>query len=88
VRLENKTDPTEKKYYRKKYSKEPSFDMEDVVAPKEKPALNTKLTQLDTLDLLLKGYDIKKIAEIRNLDEKIIKDHTAFLTSKKLWKKK
>jgi len=48
--------------------------------------LNTKLTQLETLELYSKGYQIEQIAEARGLNSQAIEDHLAYLREKGLIK--
>jgi len=88
TRLENKIQTKKNIHYRSKQKKEISFDIENIQPPKKNNPLITKLTQLDTLELLNKGFDKKKISEIRKLKENIISDHIVFLRKKGLWKKK
>jgi ATP-dependent DNA helicase RecQ len=52
----------------------------------EKKTLSTKLTQLETLDLFLKGKSIAEIAAEREMAEKTIYGHLEFLIEKSLIK--
>ena len=53
---------------------------------KPRSSLNTKLTQLETLELYNKGAEIDKIAEIRGLNRDTIINHLCFLIEKGLIK--
>ncbi len=53
---------------------------------KEKSAINTKLTQLETLELYQKGYTIEQIAQYRELTVGTIVNHLCFLFKKNLVK--
>ena len=57
-----------------------------VVEPEEKSGLNTKLTQLETLDLFKQGFDIARIAKERDLSKDTIVDHFCFLFEKNILK--
>jgi ATP-dependent DNA helicase RecQ len=46
--------------------------------------LSTKLTQLETLDLLTKGLNIDEVATAREVERKVIVDHIKFLIKKGL----
>ncbi len=61
-------------------------EIEDFELPAEKPEnkLSTKLTQLETLDLWLKGYKPAQIAKERELAETTIYEHLAYLIEKKM----
>lgn len=52
----------------------------------KKDIMNTRLTQLDTLDLYIKGSNLKEIAQKRGLTEGTISEHVCFLVEKKLIK--
>ncbi len=52
----------------------------------KKNIMNTKLTQLETLDLYIKGCGIKEIAEKRGLTDGTVSEHLCFLIEKKLIK--
>jgi ATP-dependent DNA helicase RecQ len=58
----------------------------EVELPSKKPAskLSTKLTQLETFDLLNQGLSISQIIEARGITEKTIYEHIAFLAAKGL----
>ncbi|HRH32893.1 MAG TPA: RecQ family ATP-dependent DNA helicase [bacterium] len=58
----------------------------EVELPSKKPAskLSTKLTQLETFDLLNQGLSISQIIEARGITEKTIYEHIAFLAGKGL----
>ncbi len=68
----------------KKRKKNEFADFEKVKV--EKKTLNTKLTQLETLDLFNKGYDPAAIAATRNFAVGTIYDHLIFLIEKGLIK--
>jgi ATP-dependent DNA helicase RecQ len=53
---------------------------------KKRSTLNTKLTQLETLELYQKGYTAEEIAQYRELSLGTIADHICFLLKKKLIK--
>ena len=53
--------------------------------PDASSGLSTKLTQLETMDLYIKGMKIPKIAEIRGVKEETIIDHIAYLIEKKIF---
>lgn len=55
-----------------------------VEAPDKKAKLPTKLTQLETFDLLNKGYSVEKIAEERGLTASTVINHLCFLIEMKL----
>ncbi|MDD5071165.1 MAG: RecQ family ATP-dependent DNA helicase [Patescibacteria group bacterium] len=60
-------------------------NLDDMVEkPSSKPALSTKLTQLETFDLYNKGLAIEAIAEERKLTVGTIVGHLIFLMEKKL----
>ncbi|MDD5528143.1 MAG: RecQ family ATP-dependent DNA helicase [Patescibacteria group bacterium] len=59
-------------------------DFDDIKV--EKKTLNTKLTQLETLDLFNKNYDVAGIAGARGLTVNTICEHLAFLVEKGLIK--
>jgi len=63
-----------------------TYDMTDEPKSQDKPkkVLSTKLTQLETFDLYNHGYDIKAMAEARDLTENTIVEHLCFLIDKKL----
>ncbi len=75
-----------------KYMAFPTADGSEVEVelPSEKPAnkLSTKLTQLETFDLLNQGLSISQIMEARNMSEKTVKEHIDFLEKKGLKIKK
>ncbi len=58
----------------------------EVEITSEKPIhkLSTKLTQLETLDLIQKGLSIEQIAQARNISKNIVMDHITFLQNKGL----
>jgi len=61
--------------------------LDDIVEkPSSKPALSTKLTQLETFDLYNKGLAIEAIAQERKLTTGTIVGHLIFLMEKKLIK--
>jgi len=61
--------------------------LDDIVEkPSSKPALSTKLTQLETFDLYNKGLAIETIAQERKLTTGTIVGHLIFLMEKKLIK--
>ena len=57
-----------------------------VTEPERRPLLNTKLTQLETLELYNKGFSIKKVVDERGLKIGTIVAHICFLIEKKLIK--
>jgi ATP-dependent DNA helicase RecQ len=69
------------RFYNKKYE-ETNFSEIKV----EKKTLNTKLTQLETLDLFNKNYEVAAIAGARGLTTNTIYEHLAFLVEKNLIK--
>ncbi len=54
--------------------------------PEKKPTLNTKLTQLETLELFNQGLEIRSIAQQRGLTSRQVVDHLCFLIEKGLIK--
>jgi ATP-dependent DNA helicase RecQ len=76
-----KADKYKKRFYSKK-SEEADFGEIKV----EKKTLNTKLTQLETLDLYNKGKTVTEIAAERELTENTIYNHLEFLIEKNLIK--
>jgi ATP-dependent DNA helicase RecQ len=62
-------------------------EISDISNKKIEGKLSTKLTQLETFELLNKGMSIDEIAAARNLDRKTIEEHIKFLKDKKLLKK-
>jgi len=58
----------------------------EVELASEKPVhkLSTKLTQLETLELINQGLRIEQICQARNISKKIVMDHITFLQSKGL----
>ncbi len=75
--------------YNKKYTKNKitSENLDDIVKePSSKPALSTKLTQLETLELHNKGLSPATIAKKRELNIGTIVGHIIFLIEKKLIK--
>ena len=54
----------------------------EVAPPHKTPILNTKLTQLETLELFKKNLSIEEIAKQRNLKESTIIDHLCYLIEK------
>lgn len=58
----------------------------EVEIASEKPVhkLSTKLTQLETLELINQGLSIEQISQARNISKKIILDHITFLQNKGL----
>ncbi len=58
--------------------------VEVVAAAKPAGKLSTKLTQLETLDLINKKLSLEQIAAARELPEKAIADHIVFLIEKNL----
>ncbi len=71
-----------------KYMAFPTAEGRDVEVeiPHEKPAskLSTKLTQLETLELINKGLSVKQVADARGITEKEVHDHLEFLEKKGL----
>lgn len=59
------------------------FDDSDLIV-KKKEKLNTKLTQLETFDLFLKGMQVQEIMKSRGLDETTVVDHLVYLIEKGL----
>lgn len=66
-------------------AKKYDFDPE-IAAPKKGSSLNTKLTQLETLELFNKGLSFAAIAQERDLKEVTIINHICFLIEKNLIK--
>jgi len=62
-------------------------EITDISDRKAEGKLSTKLTQLETFDLLNKGMSIDEIATARGLDRKTVEAHIQFLKDKKLIKK-
>lgn len=60
----------------------------EVEAPKPTHKLSTKLTQLETFDLLNQGLSIKQIAQAREISEVTVLEHIDFLEKKGLKVKK
>lgn len=58
----------------------------EFVVTKPQPALSTKLTQLETLELYNKGKDVKKIAKLRELSRSTVINHLSYLIEKGLIK--
>ena len=56
----------------------------NVDLPKKGSSLNTKLTQLETLELYNKGLKVEDIAKKRNLSTEAVVDHLRFLAKKGL----
>lgn len=58
----------------------------EVELASEKPVhkLSTKLTQLETLELINQGLRIEQICQARNISKKIVMDHITFLQNKGL----
>lgn len=56
----------------------------EVPAPKPAHKLSTKLTQLETFDLLNQGLSIQQIAAAREISEDVVKEHIEFLEKKGL----
>jgi len=83
VKIEERPEQVAKKfYYRKKAGEKTNFDEIKV----ERKTLNTKLTQLETLDLFNKGKNIKEIAENRGILAGTVAEHLSFLIEKNLIK--
>ncbi len=70
--------------WKNKRDEKSGADFDDIKV--EKKTLSTKLTQLETLDLFLKGNDVPAIAVARELKENTIYEHLIFLIEKKLIK--
>lgn len=71
-----------KKFFKKKNSEErPSGEFK---VSEKKNILNTKLTQLETLELFNKGLDVAEIARRREFTQSTVVDHLCFLAEKKL----
>jgi len=68
--------------YHRQSEKKDNLRTDFDVKIENKTSLNTKLTQLETLEYYNKGYDLEKIAKIRDLDLKTIKEHVEFLKNK------
>jgi ATP-dependent DNA helicase RecQ len=62
-------------------TKEKEFE---VKAPNKKTGLNTKLTQLETLELYNKGFKIDEIAVMREIKKETVMNHLCFLVEKKI----
>jgi ATP-dependent DNA helicase RecQ len=60
----------------------------EVAPPKKDSMINTKLTQLETLELYNEGLSIKEISKERKLKEDTIINHLVFLIEKKILKNK
>lgn len=56
----------------------------EIMEPKQKVKLSTKLTQLETFDLCNKGMGIEEMAQARGLTKGTIIQHLCFLMEKKL----
>lgn len=56
----------------------------EIESPKPTHKLATKLTQLETFDLLNQGLSISQIAEARNISETTVQEHIEFLKKKGL----
>jgi ATP-dependent DNA helicase RecQ len=67
-----------------KWEKTPKADFDNIKV--EKKTLSTKLTQLETLDLYLKGRSILEIAKEREIQENTVYNHLEFLIEKGLIK--
>jgi len=61
-------------------------EISELTIKKGEAKLNTKLTQLETFELLLKGKSIEEISKIRDLEKSAIIKHIKFLIDKKLIK--
>ena len=61
-------------------------EVNNIAEKREGVKLSTKLTQLETFDLLMKGKGIDEIAKIRGLDRANVISHIKFLIDKKLVK--
>ena len=71
-------------YYHKKKKDDGESNFDEIKV--EKKTLNTKLTQLETLDLFTKGKGIEEIAKARELVVGTVVEHLCFLISKGLIK--
>ena len=71
-------------YWNKKVETKVKADFEEMKVKKE--VMPTKLTQLETLDLFLKGKGIEEIAAARELTVNTVTDHLCFLVEKGLIK--
>lgn len=83
-RLEKKEPRQE--YKKKRFKKNIGKESKDFNVSEKKNILNTKLTQLETLDLYNKGMNINEIAKKRGLVRSTIIDHLSFLIEKSLIK--
>lgn len=61
-------------------------EVNDIAEKREGAKLSTKLTQLETFDLLMKGKSLEDIARERSLEKKQVIEHIKFLVDKKLIK--
>ncbi len=61
-------------------------DVNEYAEKKSTNKLSTKLTQLETYDLLLKGKSIEQVATMREIEPKQVISHIKFLVDKKLVK--
>ncbi len=84
---------SEAKIKQKKYNKDYQYLSKksentefNVALPDKKLGLSTKLTQLETLELLNQGLSVEKIAQERKLKPATINTHLVFLIEKKLIK--
>ncbi len=59
---------------------------EFAVKPKGKSELNTKLTQLETMEMYNRGMSIKEIAKERDMEEETVIGHITYLIEKKVLK--
>lgn len=73
-----------KRFWGKRTEALPKTDFNDMKVKKE--VMPTKLTQLETLDLFLKGNKIEEIAKTRDLTINTVTDHLCFLIEKGLIK--
>ncbi len=58
----------------------------EIKAPQKNPPLSTKLTQLETLDLFNKKFNVNQIAKKREIEITTVINHLCFLIEKKLIK--
>lgn len=73
-----------KKEHKKNFFRSVKKDSGEFKVSEKKDILNTKLTQLETLDLYNKGRSVNEITQERGLARSTVIDHLSFLIEKKL----
>ncbi len=86
VLAEQREERPKRRFRSKKADKNEERSQKDFQVGEKKDVLNTKLTQLETMDLYNKGMSVEQIAKERGLSKSTVIEHLCFLAERSLAK--